>query len=53
MEVAEAQIRVLKLEAADRAKRAAGRDRDLRVLPELEALLRLTRPADESSGPAI
>lgn len=34
-------IRVLTLEALILAKRATGRDRDLRILPELEALLDL------------
>jgi predicted nucleotidyltransferase len=40
-------VRVLTLEALIRAKRAAGRKKDLLLLPELEALLELRRPPGE------
>lgn len=46
MDIAGAPVRVLTLEALVRAKRATGRDRDLRALPELEALLDLRRQPD-------
>ena len=45
VEIAGQPIRVLTLEALIRAKRAAGRDRDLRAIPELEALLELRKPS--------
>ena len=40
-------VRVLRLEALIRAKRAAGRKKDLLLLPELEALLELRKPPPE------
>ena len=40
-------VRVLTLEALIRAKRAAGRKKDLLLLPELEALLELRQPPGE------
>jgi len=43
MELFGFQVRVLTLEALIRAKRAAGRPKDLNALPELEALLELKK----------
>lgn len=40
-------VRVLTLEALIRAKRAAGRKKDLLLIPELEALLELRQPPGE------
>jgi predicted nucleotidyltransferase len=40
-------VRVLTLEALIRAKRAAGRRKDLLLIPELEALLELRKPSSE------
>jgi predicted nucleotidyltransferase len=40
-------VRVLTLEALIRAKRAAGRRKDLLLIPELEALLELRKPPSE------
>jgi predicted nucleotidyltransferase len=40
-------VKVLRLEALIRAKRAAGRTKDLLVLPELEALLELRKSREE------
>jgi hypothetical protein len=37
-------VQVLKLEALIEAKRAAGRRKDLLMIPELEALLELRKP---------
>jgi predicted nucleotidyltransferase len=45
------QCRVLKLEALLRAKKAAGRDKDLMAIPELEALLRLQSAASQQPPP--
>jgi hypothetical protein len=41
------QVRVLSLEALIQAKRAAGRPKDLLVIPELEALLELRKRPPE------
>ena len=41
------QVRVLSLEALIQAKRAAGRPKDLLVIPELEALLELRQRPPE------
>ena len=38
------QVRTLDLKSLIKAKRAAGRDKDLRVLPELESLLEAEEP---------
>lgn len=43
LDLGELRVRVLGLEALIAAKRAAGREKDLRALPELEATLRLRR----------
>ena len=47
LDLGELRVRVLGLEALIAAKRAAGRDKDLGALPELEATLRIRR----QSGP--
>jgi len=44
MELFGRSVRVLKLEARIEAKRAAGRRKDLLMIPELEALLELRKP---------
>jgi hypothetical protein len=53
LDLGELRVRVLGLEGLIAAKRAAGRDKDLRALPELEATLALQRrrgsPGDPSS----
>ena len=38
------QVRTLDLKSLIKAKRAAGRDKDLMVLPELESLLEAEEP---------
>jgi hypothetical protein len=45
------KCRVLKLEALIRSKRAAGRDKDLMAIPELEALLPANRVASLNKPP--
>jgi predicted nucleotidyltransferase len=43
-EAFERRVRVLDLKSLIKAKRAAGREKDLRILPELEALLEAQEP---------
>jgi predicted nucleotidyltransferase len=44
------EVRVLTIEALIKAKRAAGRTKDLLILPELEALLELQNEEKEEAG---
>jgi len=52
VDLGEFGARVLGLEALIAAKKAAGRDKDLRALPELEATLALRRKGSAGGGPA-